>query len=246
MPPRNKPILIDSFKLFRRHPILLQRTKQLRHVSLRPFRPAPCRRARRPVPRPDAALPRRRAVRGRVSPAAPAERPLHPEARADAADRDSRTACCRRTQLRTLAHIGRKYDRGYGHFTTRQNIQFNWPQARGGARHPRRARRGRDARDPDLAATASATSRADHFAGVAGDESRRPAAVVPSSCGSGRRSIRSSRYLPRKFKIAVTGADQRSRGDPRPRHRRCSSCATTRGERRLPRRSSAAGSAARR
>ena len=32
------------------------------------------------------------------------------------------------TQLRKLAHIGRKYDRGYGHFTTRQNVQFNWPR----------------------------------------------------------------------------------------------------------------------
>src|SRR6266481_2155058 len=31
-------------------------------------------------------------------------------------------------QVRMLAHIARKYDRGYGHFTTRQNIQFNWPQ----------------------------------------------------------------------------------------------------------------------
>src|SRR5438046_564036 len=31
-------------------------------------------------------------------------------------------------QLRTLARIGRKYDRSYGHFTTRQNIQFNWPK----------------------------------------------------------------------------------------------------------------------
>ena len=30
-------------------------------------------------------------------------------------------------QLRKLAHIARKYDRGYGHFSTRQNIQFNWP-----------------------------------------------------------------------------------------------------------------------
>src|ERR1700720_1406447 len=30
-------------------------------------------------------------------------------------------------QLRKLAEIARKYDRGYGHFTTRQNIQFNWP-----------------------------------------------------------------------------------------------------------------------
>src|ERR1700690_4265941 len=31
-------------------------------------------------------------------------------------------------QLRKLARIARKYDRGYGHFSTRQNIQFNWPK----------------------------------------------------------------------------------------------------------------------
>ena len=31
-------------------------------------------------------------------------------------------------QLRRLAHIGRTYDRGYGHFTTRHNLQFNWPK----------------------------------------------------------------------------------------------------------------------
>jgi sulfite reductase (NADPH) hemoprotein beta-component len=30
-------------------------------------------------------------------------------------------------QMRMLAHIARKYDRGYGHFTTRQNLQFHWP-----------------------------------------------------------------------------------------------------------------------
>ena len=30
-------------------------------------------------------------------------------------------------QMRRLAHIARKYDKGYGHFTTRQNIQYNWP-----------------------------------------------------------------------------------------------------------------------
>jgi sulfite reductase (NADPH) hemoprotein beta-component len=30
-------------------------------------------------------------------------------------------------QLRMLAHIARTYDRGYGHFTTRQNMQFHWP-----------------------------------------------------------------------------------------------------------------------
>jgi sulfite reductase (NADPH) hemoprotein beta-component len=33
-------------------------------------------------------------------------------------------------QLRMLAHIARTYDRDYGHFTTRQNIQFNWPKLR--------------------------------------------------------------------------------------------------------------------
>src|SRR5215813_4037283 len=31
-------------------------------------------------------------------------------------------------QLRMLAHIARRYDKGYGHFTTRQNLQFNWPK----------------------------------------------------------------------------------------------------------------------
>ena len=31
-------------------------------------------------------------------------------------------------QLRMLAHIARKYDRDYGHFSTRQNIQYNWPK----------------------------------------------------------------------------------------------------------------------
>ncbi|MGZ9107187.1 MAG: nitrite/sulfite reductase, partial [Rhodoplanes sp.] len=30
-------------------------------------------------------------------------------------------------QMRRLAHIARRYDKGYGHFTTRQNIQYNWP-----------------------------------------------------------------------------------------------------------------------
>src|SRR5712664_340093 len=31
-------------------------------------------------------------------------------------------------QMRMLAHVARTWDRGYGHFTTRQNIQFNWPR----------------------------------------------------------------------------------------------------------------------
>ena len=35
-------------------------------------------------------------------------------------------------QLRKLASIARTYDRGYGHFTTRQNVQFNWPRLEDG------------------------------------------------------------------------------------------------------------------
>ena len=53
-------------------------------------------------------------------------------------------------QMRKLAHIARTYDRGYGHFTTRQNLQFNWPKLKRHPRHPGRAGRGRDARHPDL------------------------------------------------------------------------------------------------
>ena len=52
-------------------------------------------------------------------------------------------------QLRMLAHIARTYDKGYGHFTTRQNIQFNWPALGRHPIDPRRPRVGRDARHPD-------------------------------------------------------------------------------------------------
>ena len=48
-----------------------------------------------------------------------------------------------------LARIAREYDRDYGHFTTRQNIQYNWPKLETGAGHPGAARDGADARDPD-------------------------------------------------------------------------------------------------
>ena len=107
-------------------------------------------------------------------------------------------------QLRMLARIGRVYDRGYGHFTTRQNLQFNWPRLE-------------DVPDilADLAGVdmhAIQTSgncvrniTTDHFAGVAGDEAVDPrpycelirqwAALNPEFA-----------YLPRKFKIALTGA----------------------------------------
>lgn len=109
-------------------------------------------------------------------------------------------------QLRMLAHIARKYDKGYGHFTTRQNIQFNWP-ALGDI----------PAILSDLASVemhALQTSgncirnvTADHFAGVAADEvaDPRPYAEILRQWSSVHPEFS---YLPRKFKIAVTGAER--------------------------------------
>ena len=107
-------------------------------------------------------------------------------------------------QLRKLAHIARTYDQGYGHFSTRQNIQFNWPRLE---------------QAPDiLAELASVQMHAiqtsgncvrntttDHFAGVAADE------IVDSFvwCELIRQWSTfhpEFAYLPRKFKIAVNGS----------------------------------------
>jgi sulfite reductase (NADPH) hemoprotein beta-component len=107
-------------------------------------------------------------------------------------------------QLRMLAYIARKYDKGYGHFTTRQNIQFNWPKLV-------------DVPDilDDLATVemhALQTSgncirnvTADHFAGAAADEIEdpRPLAEIIRQWSSLHPEFS---YLPRKFKIAVGGA----------------------------------------
>ncbi|MGD0864307.1 MAG: nitrite/sulfite reductase [Rhizomicrobium sp.] len=108
-------------------------------------------------------------------------------------------------QLRMLAHIARKYDKGYGHFTTRQNIQFNWPKLV-------------DVPDilDDLAGVemhALQTSgncirnvTADHFAGAAADEIEdpRPLAEIIRQWSTLHPEFA---YLPRKFKIAVGGAE---------------------------------------
>ncbi len=107
-------------------------------------------------------------------------------------------------QMRMLAHVARKYDRGYGHFTTRQNIQYNWPKLS-------------DTPDilKDLASVemhAIQTSgncirnvTADHFAGAAADEAAdpRPYAEILRQWSSLHPEFS---FLPRKFKIAVTGA----------------------------------------
>ncbi|MEW5703514.1 MAG: nitrite/sulfite reductase [Pseudomonadota bacterium] len=107
-------------------------------------------------------------------------------------------------QLRTLAHIARKYDKGYGHFTTRQNIQFNWPKLE-------------DVPDilADLAAVemhAIQTSgncirniTADQYAGVAADEIEDPR-VYAEILRQWSTFHPEFSFLPRKFKIAITGA----------------------------------------
>jgi sulfite reductase (NADPH) hemoprotein beta-component len=109
-------------------------------------------------------------------------------------------------QMHKLAHIARHYDRGYGHFTTRQNIQYNWP-----------ALNDIPAVLDELASVemhALQTSgncirnvTADHFAGAAADEAAdpRPYAEILRQWSSMHPEFS---YLPRKFKIAVTGADR--------------------------------------
>ena len=107
-------------------------------------------------------------------------------------------------QVRMFAHIARKYDRDYGHFTTRQNIQFNWVKLQ-------------DAPDilADLASVemhAIQTSgncirniTCDEFAGVARDEivDPRPYAEILRQWSTFHPEFG---YLPRKFKFSITGA----------------------------------------
>ncbi|MEM8687617.1 MAG: nitrite/sulfite reductase [Pseudomonadota bacterium] len=107
-------------------------------------------------------------------------------------------------QMRALADISEKYDKGYGHFTTRQNIQFNWPKLED---------------TPDILADLARVEMhaiqtsgncirnvtADHWAGVAADElaDPRPVAELIRQWSSLHPEFS---FLPRKFKVAVTGA----------------------------------------
>ena len=107
-------------------------------------------------------------------------------------------------QMRQLADIADTWDKGYGHFTTRQNIQFNWPKL------------------PDVPAILTALAdvemhaiqtsgncvrnvTADHFAGAAADEIEdpRPVAELLRQWSTDHPEFQ---FLPRKFKIAVTGS----------------------------------------
>jgi sulfite reductase (NADPH) hemoprotein beta-component len=108
-------------------------------------------------------------------------------------------------QLRKLAHIARRYDRGYGHFTTRTNLQFHWPALK-------------DVPDilDELAQVemhAIQTSgncirnvTADHFAGAAADEvaDPRPYAEIIRQWSSLHPEFS---FLPRKFKVAVIASE---------------------------------------
>ncbi len=107
-------------------------------------------------------------------------------------------------QMRALARVARQWDKGYGHFTTRQNIQFNWPKLED---------------VPDILdslaevglhaiQTSGNTVRnvtADHFAGAAADEiaDPRPVAELIRQWSTDHPEFQ---FLPRKFKIAVTGS----------------------------------------
>ncbi len=107
-------------------------------------------------------------------------------------------------QMRQLAYIADTWDKGYGHFTTRQNIQFNWPKL------------------PDVPAILQALAdvemhaiqtsgncvrnvTADHFAGAAADEiaDPRPYAELLRQWSTDHPEFQ---FLPRKFKIAITGS----------------------------------------
>ena len=107
-------------------------------------------------------------------------------------------------QMRQLAMIGDRWDKGYGHFTTRQNIQFNWPKL---ADVPDMLQALADV-DMHAIQTSGNCIRnvtADHFAGVAADEVEdpRPTAELMRQWSSLHPEFS---FLPRKFKIAITGA----------------------------------------
>jgi sulfite reductase (NADPH) hemoprotein beta-component len=109
-------------------------------------------------------------------------------------------------QLRKLAHIARRYDKGYGHFTTRQNLQFNWPAL---------------ADTPDILAELAEVDMhaiqtsgncirnvtADHFAGAAAGEIEDPR-IWCEIIRQWSTFHPEFSFLPRKFKIVVTATEQ--------------------------------------
>ena len=121
-------------------------------------------------------------------------------------------------QMRTLAQVARRYDRGYGHFTTRQNLQFNWiklaelPDVR-----PRSPSAGLHGMQTSGNCVRNITT--DHWSGVRTPTKSRIRASGPRSCVSIPTLHPEFSFLPRKFKIAITDFRARSRRHQGARHR---------------------------
>ncbi len=107
-------------------------------------------------------------------------------------------------QMRQLALIAERWDKGYGHFTTRQNIQFNWPKLRD---VPEILAALADVEMHAIQTSGNCVRNvtADHFAGAAADEIEdpRPTAELLRQWSTDHPEFQ---FLPRKFKIAVTGS----------------------------------------
>jgi sulfite reductase (NADPH) hemoprotein beta-component len=107
-------------------------------------------------------------------------------------------------QLRKLAEVAERWDRGYGHFTTRQNIQFNWPELTDVPDMLEAlAEVGLHAIQTSGNTIRNVTS--DHFAAAAADEiaDPRPYAELIRQWSTDHPEFQ---FLPRKFKIAITGS----------------------------------------
>ncbi|MGH1413359.1 MAG: nitrite/sulfite reductase [Pelagimonas sp.] len=107
-------------------------------------------------------------------------------------------------QMHKLADIADRWDQGYGHFTTRQNIQYNWPKL---ADIPEMLEALAEV-EMHAIQTSGNTIRnvtADHFAGAAADEiaDPRPVAELLRQWSTDHPEFQ---FMPRKFKIAVTGS----------------------------------------
>jgi len=109
-------------------------------------------------------------------------------------------------QMRKLAHIARTYDRGTGHFTTRQNLQFNWPKL---SDIPDILRELAEVEMHAIQTSGNCIRNvtADHFAGATADEvaDPRPYAEIIRQWSSLHPEFS---FLPRKFKVAVTAASR--------------------------------------
>ena len=108
-------------------------------------------------------------------------------------------------QMMTLADIAERWDKGYGHFTTRQNIQFNWMKLQD-VGDVLDALADADMHAIQTSGNCIRNVTADHFAGAAKDEVEDPriTAELLRQWSTGHPEFA---FLPRKFKIAVTGAE---------------------------------------